>query len=549
MAPAIVKRLLLNIWRVIDWCRARFNYIANHPRVTTFGSLLIFLIALFIINKELSNYTIDDIIASFGDFRRLNAFFAVMCAFGAYLALTYNDRLCLDMIGKKLSYSKSMRGGLASYALAKTLGYSWAVASTARARLYKKWGLDSSEVGALSMTTGTGVQIGSLTCAAIGLLLGAPEIARHGPFDSYFWWLLSFVLFLPAALWLWFCHSDCASFKWGNTRIFLPTLKGGVGHLSLVMLDKIGAAACLYLLLPDNGGWNFPPFLAVFVLAGLLGALSGAPGGLGVFEAAILTMAPNSQNTPGAAVALLIYRLAYNIIPLIVATIILGIDHAAPVAKPAAKVVKRIGTRAMNAAPQLLSVLVFMAGFILIASSATPVFSTRFIKLEAYLGPIFIEFSHAFSAVIGMALMIISNFLWRESRFAFFIATFLLALGVINALFKGLSYEIAAVTGLALVLMVAFEGEFLRKFGRGGFSISYRFLAAIIGSMASIAWMSYFAFSDVKFTFEMLFDTGVHAHAARAIRALIAAGGTFIIGTLILWLMGEEAEELEADFD
>jgi phosphatidylglycerol lysyltransferase len=169
--------------------------------------------------------------------------------------------------------------------------------------------------------------------------------------------------------------------------------------------------------------------------------------------------------------------------------------------------------------------------------------------LEAYLGPIFIEFSHAFSAVIGMALMIISNFLWRESRFAFFIATFLLALGVINALFKGLSYEIAAVTGLALVLMVAFEGEFLRKFGRGGFSISYRFLAAIIGSMASIAWMSYFAFSDVKFTFEMLFDTGVHAHAARAIRALIAAGGTFIIGTLILWLMGEEAEELEADFD
>ena len=549
MASSLIKGTFIKIWHVIDWCRARFNSITNHPRVTTFGSLLIFLIALFIINKELSNYTIDDIVESFGDFHKLNAFIAVVFAFGAYLALTFNDRLCLDMIGKRLSYSKSIRGGLASYALAKTLGYSWAVASTARARLYKKWGLDNSEVGALSMTTGTGVQIGSLTCAAIGLFLGAPEIARHGPFDAVFWWILSLILFLPAILWLWFCHSDRASFKWGNTRIFLPTFKGGVGHLLLVMLDKIGAAACLYLMLPDYGGWNFPPFLAVFVLAGLLGALSGAPGGLGVFEAAILTMAPNSQNTPGAAVALLIYRLAYNIIPLIVATIILGIDHAAPVAKPAAKVVRKIGTRAINAAPQLLSLLVFIAGFILIASSATPVFSTRFIKLESYLGPNFIEFSHAFSAVIGMALMILSNFLWRESRTAFFIATFLLALGVINALFKGLSYEIAAVTGLALVLMIAFEGEFMRKFGRGGFKISYRFLAAIIGSMASIAWMSYFAFSDIKFTFDMLFETGVQAHASRAMRALIAAGGTFIIGLLILWLFGEETEELEADFD
>ena len=100
-------------------------------------------------------------------------------------------------------------------------------------------------------------------------------------------------------------------------------------------------------------------------------------------EAAILKLAPNSQNIPGAAVALMVYRLIYNIIPLVGATISLGLHHATPVAKPAARAAKKIGLVAIDVAPQILAILVFICGYLLIGASAPPNPSARMIRIEA----------------------------------------------------------------------------------------------------------------------------------------------------------------------
>jgi uncharacterized membrane protein YbhN (UPF0104 family) len=76
-----------------------------------------------------------------------------------------------------------------------------------------------------------------------------------------------------------------------------------------------------------HGGLHFPAFVAAFVIATIAGALSGVPGGLGVFEAAMIAFMPSTQGLVGTAAALVLYRLIYNVAPLIFAAIVLAWDQ------------------------------------------------------------------------------------------------------------------------------------------------------------------------------------------------------------------------------
>lgn len=527
------------IWSAIDWCRKLVNGITNHPRVTTFGSLLIFLFSLNLISKELNQYALADLSQAFDSVRISTTLGAIIAVSLTYTALCINDRFCLSMIGKSLNVARTARASIAAYALAKTLGYSWAIASTARARLYSKWGLTQGEIGALSMTTGTSVQIGGLCAASLGLMFGSFEIVNHGHFNLGIWWLIAISLAAPAMVWVFYSRKFNQSFNWGATKVRLSNPKRTIAHISLVMFDKMGAALALYLLLPDHGGWNYPAFLAVFVLAGLLGAISGAPGGLGVFEAAILTMAPTTQNIPGAAVALVVYRLIYNIFPLLAATIILGLDHAAPVAKPASRTAKKIGTKAIDLAPQIIAILFFISGFALVGASAIPLYSARYLRFEAIVHPNILEISHFAIAIIGIFLMMSANFVWREKSSVYWFSLGLLIIAILVSLLKGVAWEMALILSFVFILGMSIFREFPRQNTIEIKPISFRWVAAIIGSLSIIVWVSYFSYQNVPFTKDLFFMTGSDANAARSLRALTGVLAALILGLFSIWLLSK----------
>lgn len=535
MNEAVSRNIISQIWQIIEWFRVRVNYITNHPRVTTFASLLIFLWALQIIGKELNVYSPNDISQAFDDVRISTTLMAIISAIISFLALSFSDRYCLSMLGKRLPYSRTIRASLATYALSKTLGYSWAVASTARARLYRKWGLTQGEIGALSMTSGTMVWLGALSVAAFGVWVGAAEISRHGKFNVFFWWGFAAIISLPAFGWWYFSKKGPLSFNWGPALIYRPRTDRALAHLAVAMFDKIGAALALYVLLPDFGGWSFPAFLAVFTLAGILGALSGAPGGLGVFEAAILAMAPNSQNIPGAAVALVFYRLIYNIIPLFMATIILGLDHAAAL-RPAAQAAKKIGNRALNFGPQILAILVFACGYLMLSSAATPSLTARIVHIEAYINPMTVEVAHFLTAIIGVALMIIASGLWKEGKAYFWLSAVLIYTGIILLLTKGIAWEIALFLTFVFGASFYIRADFDKSFKEIGNPLKFSWIAAIIGSLTSIGWMAYFTYKNTKYSNLLWFQTGVEADVARSLRAMAGAISFFVLISFIIWL-------------
>ncbi|MFN8732603.1 MAG: YbhN family protein, partial [Hyphomonadaceae bacterium] len=249
-------------WRTMlgaAWGRARGGL--THPILTAAISLGVFIVALVFINNEMTRHSLNDLKVAFEAVNPWSLLAAVACVGLAFAAFTFNDRFALTMLGKSLPSARTARASIAAYALANSLGYSWMTAGTARLQLYRKWGLMPAEIGALSFLTGSAVQVGGLTAAALGLLYAAPEIALHGPFHAIVWYCLGLLLLVPAALWLVYARFGASQAHIGEAIIHRPDFGKALTQLGITVLEWMCAAGVLYFLLPDHGGWSYPAFL------------------------------------------------------------------------------------------------------------------------------------------------------------------------------------------------------------------------------------------------------------------------------------------------
>src|SRR6185312_10022831 len=79
----------------------------------------------------------------------------------------------------------------------------------------------------------------------------------------------------------------------------------------------------MYMLLPDEPNIGFVTLAVIFVTSTMLGFASHAPGGLGVFDAAML-VALWQFDKEDLLAGLLLFRLLYYIVPFALSLLILG---------------------------------------------------------------------------------------------------------------------------------------------------------------------------------------------------------------------------------
>ena len=77
------------------------------------------------------------------------------------------------------------------------------------------------------------------------------------------------------------------------------------------------------MLMPEGMNLGFTTFLAIYVLAAMLGIASNAPGGIGVFEATIL-IALSYLPRESVLGSLLLFRVCYYVVPFALALVMLG---------------------------------------------------------------------------------------------------------------------------------------------------------------------------------------------------------------------------------
>lgn len=519
------------------WAQAlqRLGAFRAHPVVAAAASLAVFALAVWVIHIELAAYARVDLAAEFARVGATPVGLAAAAVVVSYAALALNDRFALAMLGCELPRGRALRASIAAYALSNALGWSFATAGSARMRLLSRWGLAPAQIGALSLISGVAVQAGGFAIAGAGLVLAAPEIARHAPLPALAWQVVGVALTLPlATLALGLGHRR-TPFALAGATVTPPGGPAVRRHAAVTVLDWIAAAGVLYLLLPDHGGWSFPAFIAVFVLAQLLGALSGAPGGVGVFEATILALAPQEQHTPAAAAALIIYRLIYTVGPLTIAAVILGADHAAPAVKPAAQAARRIGIAARELAPPVSAVLAFGAGATLLVSAATPSVAERIRFLAEFAPLALIELSHFLASVMGLLLLVIAGGLWRRQSGAYWLALGLLAAGAVMLLLKGGEWEPALALALIAALLAPCRDAFTRRSRLTEALRSPRWTAAVAGALGATIWLGLFAFRHVEYTDDLWWTFLRDDDASRALRA--TTGAAVVLLVILIWIL------------
>jgi phosphatidylglycerol lysyltransferase len=119
------------------------------------------------------------------------------------------------------------------------------------------------------------------------------------------------------------CAFGRQSFRLGPVPIELPSSGLVLVQIVVTMVDIVVAAGTLWLLLPATAV-DFPAFVVIFTAALSLGVLSHTPGGIGVFDAAVLYAVGSHGSASAVAAALVIFRAIYFLLPFAIAAVLLA---------------------------------------------------------------------------------------------------------------------------------------------------------------------------------------------------------------------------------
>ena len=246
----------------------------------------------------------------------------------ASLALTAASFACLalyDLVGVHVAAPGKARARLAllagatSAAVANTLGFHAVSGSAVRAHLYLPAGLNGGEVARVVSMAWLSLVAGNMT-----MLAGAELFQAATGADPAWHAALGVALEGLLLAWLWWLSRGPREIALGRWRLPMPPASLALMLMLLGAVESGTALGALYVLLPDDLAPPFDVFAVGCIAAVILGVVSHAPGGLGVFEAS-MTAILAGRGRPDLLAALLLFRLLYNLLPFALAVLALGI--------------------------------------------------------------------------------------------------------------------------------------------------------------------------------------------------------------------------------
>jgi uncharacterized membrane protein YbhN (UPF0104 family) len=305
---------------------ARFfqHYIGWH-RVGVLLSLTIIAVAAVVLFHSLRDLDVNEVIATVKATEWHHITAAALFVAGGYFTLTFYDWFALHTIGRnELPYRIAALSGFTSYSVGHNVGATVFTGGAVRYRIYSAYGLSAIDVAKICFIAGLTFWLGNATVLGLGIAL-TPEAA--GPIDQLPAWLnrvIAILILLTLASyvsWVWSAPREIGQGEW---KVKLPNGPSTLVQIIIGLFDLMFCALAMYMLLPDEPHVGFITLLVVFVSATMLGFASHAPGGLGVFDAAML-VALWEFNKEDLVAGLLLFRLLYYLTPFVIALAILGI--------------------------------------------------------------------------------------------------------------------------------------------------------------------------------------------------------------------------------
>jgi len=514
--------------------------------------LLLFLAALWILRNELKEYHYQEVVRDLKSLPISHLLLGFGLTMLSYLIMTGYDALALHYVRYPLPYRKIALASFIGYAFSNNVGLSMIAGGTVRYRLYSAWGLSTEEITKVVAFCTLTIWLGFAAFGGVIFLLQPMVIPRalRLPFGSVqpFGVLLIFLsggYFLLSAL-------RKTPLKIREWEFPLPSVQLSLFQAFVASLDWAVAGSVFYGLLPTSTNLSYTGFISIFLLAQMMGLVSQIPGGLGVFEAMILTLLAPNFPIHSLLGSLLAYRAIYYLLPLCIAAVSLGVHEVLLRKVEIKKTALVVGRWIPVLLPNVFAFAIFVAGAILLFSRVTPAMSGQLTWLSPFLSLPVIEISHFLGSLVGVGLLFLARGLQRRLDGAYLLTLALLAAGIIFSLLKGFEFKMALVLAVMFGALLPSRHHFYRKASLIGQRFTSGWMIAIIVVLLCSAWLGIFSYKNITYSDELWWQFALYGDAPRFLRATagtIAVAMFFALASLLRSTLPEPAlpgkEDLE----
>jgi glycosyltransferase 2 family protein len=275
--------------------------------------------AIYVVQKEFRHLKVRDIGNALKAIPDAALIFAFVWTVLSYFILTFYDRLGTIYAGHKVSYGKVAFASFCAYALAHNLGFAAVSGAAVRYRLYAHWGLTPFQIGKT-------VIFCSLTFALGGLVLGGGILFLEPTTIPFFGKMLPLAVLHGVGVLLWaivigyiVMSRVLGVLRFRGHAIELPKWRMALLQVALATVDVAVTATIFYALLPQSQSLTWTIFLGVYVASYTAGLAANLPGGIGVFDTAMLFGLEPYVSAPHIVGAIVVFRFYYYVIPLFLA--------------------------------------------------------------------------------------------------------------------------------------------------------------------------------------------------------------------------------------
>lgn len=481
--------------------------------------LIVFLLAAFLIFHQIKHYKYSDILASVHEIPVHILFLGFFLTVLNYLTLSGYDFLALKFLDKKLPAAKVMIASLIGFTVSNNAGHAIISGPSVRYRFYKDEGVSGSDMVKLTVFMSITYLL-SMTTLAVTAFFTFPQtqLQQFSKFSLISTIVYSALVFL-LAYWIMILFLK-KPLTFGPTLVKLPSPKITLLQ-TLLGVTEIGLASLvLYVFLRCHTDISFISFLLIFLIAQFISLYSQVPGGLGVFESIfLLFLSEHSQNI---LASLILYRITYYFIPFLLSSIFMvtySLYEKREILSEKTEFLRNLSSQNI---PVLFSILLMIAGAILLFSGVTPTSHSSISMIKNNLPVFLIEFSHLAGSISGVLLLFLARAVRLRVNAAYTASIVLLLVGIIASLLKGFDWQEALVLSVMLLLIIPTKSYFYRESTLMNTPFTRAWFCFIFIIIFTALWIGVFSYKHINYQDELWWKFTYKGDASRFLRSTFA---------------------------
>ncbi len=311
---------------MLDSLRSAVTFMRERQILQKLGvviSVTIIGVACYILFHMLRDIDIDDLMETLRQTEARSVLLAGLFVAAGYFTLTFYDLFAVRTIGRTdVPYRTTALAAFTSYSIGHNVGASVFTGGAVRYRIYSAWGLNAIDVAKICFIAGLTFWLGNAAVLGLGIAYHPEAAASIDKLPIWVNRIFAYAILIGLAcyvIWVWMRPRNVGRGPWS---VQLPGGPLTLLQIGIGIVDLTFCALAMYTLVPDEPHVGFITVAVIFVSATLLGFASHSPGGLGVFDAAMLVGLWQMDKEELLA-GMLLFRVLYYIAPFVISVMLL----------------------------------------------------------------------------------------------------------------------------------------------------------------------------------------------------------------------------------